>query len=112
MVHDRMDDQTDTPSELFNSLPSVYKAMINWPRRLAHESPFFRRIVDRIGAKRLVDVACGTGQHALMFHSWGLQVEAADVSSEMIQTARSATEPRAGLRFLVRDWWVRNFPLW
>ena len=26
---------------LFDDLTDVYEAMINWPKRLAHEEPFF-----------------------------------------------------------------------
>jgi SAM-dependent methyltransferase len=87
---------------LFDDLSGVYEAMIDWPRRLAHEGPFFRRWFDRIGARSVVDVACGTGRHAAMFHGWGLRVEAADLSPAMIERARAALGEPPGLRWVVR----------
>lgn len=62
--------------------------MINWGDRLEREEPFFRKIFQDAGASRILDLACGTGQHAIMFSKWGLSVYAADASSEMVQLAR------------------------
>ncbi len=55
-----------------------------------------------LGLLRLLDAACGTGRHAEMFHRWGLQVEAADVSAEMIEYARRRLGEPAGLRWVLR----------
>lgn len=85
-----------------HGLSEVYEAMIDWPRRLANEGPFFRRVFERIGARRVTDVACGTGHHAALFHSWGLDVEAADLSAAMISRARSAFGESDQLRWMVR----------
>jgi SAM-dependent methyltransferase len=87
---------------IFQDLTDVYEAMIDWPKRLANESPFYRRLFERIGAKRILDVACGTGRHAAMFHSWGLEVEAADVSPNMLQRARATFGQPAGLGWVTR----------
>ena len=80
----------------------IYDAMIDWPKRLAHEGPFYRRLFERIDAHSVVDVACGTGRHAAMFHSWGLRVEAADISPAMIDRAKAAFGQPSGLRWVVR----------
>ena len=79
----------------FDDLTDVYEAMIDWPKRLAHEEPFYRRLFARIGVRSVIDVACGTGRHAALFRSWNLRVEAADVSAGMIDRAAppSATRP-------------------
>ena len=50
----------------------------------------------------MLDVACGTGHHAAMFHSWALRVEAADISPRMIKRARSNFGEPTGLRWVVR----------
>ncbi len=76
------------PHSRFDDLTDVYEAMIDWPRRLANDEPLFRRLFDEVGARRVADVACGTGHHAAMFHSWDLHVEAADISPNMIERAR------------------------
>ncbi len=86
----------------FNELSDVYEAMIDWPKRLANEEPFYRRVFDRVGARRLLDVACGTGHHAAHFHRWGLHVEGADVSPNMIERARDRFGEQDGLRWTVR----------
>jgi len=85
----------------FNDLTEVFESIINWPKRLAHEEPFYRRLFERVGVKSVVDVACGTGHHAAMFHSWGLQVEGADLSPNMITSARAAFGEPPGLRWRV-----------
>jgi hypothetical protein len=61
-----------------DQLTDVYDAMIDWSKRLDHEGPFYRTLFERLSAKSVVDVACGTGHHAAMFHDWGLEVEASD----------------------------------
>lgn len=87
---------------LFQDLTDVYEAMIDWPKRLANEGPFYRRLFEQHNVRSVVDVACGVGRHAAMFHSWGLRVEGADVSAPMIDRARAAFGQPAGLRWTVR----------
>jgi SAM-dependent methyltransferase len=115
---------------MFDDLADVYEAMIDWPKRLAHETPFYRRLFQRLGLEKMgtgsvppsgiatdkscptvpvpifsgsvLDAACGTGQHAAMFHSWGLRVEGADLSAAMIDRARGAFGEPDGLRWTVR----------
>lgn len=89
-------------AQLFEDLTDVYDAMIDWPKRLAHEEPFYRRLFQRTGARRIVDVACGTGRHAAMFRSWGLDVEGSDVSPGMIDRARRAFGESENLQWSVR----------
>jgi glycine/sarcosine N-methyltransferase len=87
---------------MFDNFADVYEAMIDWPKRLAHEGPFYRRLFERAGVRRVIDVACGTGHHAAMFHSWGLQVEGADLSPAMIDRARGSFGQSQNLQWTVR----------
>ena len=87
---------------MFDILPDIYDAMIDWPKRLAAEEPFYREWFQRAGVRRVLDAACGTGRHAAMFHRWGLEVEGADISPAMIERARAAFAEPAGLRWTVR----------
>ncbi len=87
---------------LFDDLTDAYEAMIDWPKRLGHEGPFYRRLFERAGVRRVVDVACGTGHHAAMFHGWNLRVEGADLSETMIRRARERFGEADGLRWVVR----------
>jgi len=88
----------------FDDLTGIYEAMIDWPKRLANEEPFYRRLFARFGARSVLDAACGTGRHAAMFHSWGLRAEGADISPAMIARARAEFGEPAGL-----SWTVRGF---
>ncbi len=91
---------TATP---FHDATRVYDALIDWPKRLAHEADFYRRIFSRRGVQRVVDVACGPGHHAAMFHRWGHVVQGSDVSDEMIAQAKQLHGTPAGLEWLVRS---------
>jgi SAM-dependent methyltransferase len=88
---------------IFDDLTDVYEAMIDWPKRLANEEPFYRRLIERTGAKSAIDVACGTGRHAAMLHGLALRVEGADVSPAMIQRAQETFGISDTLRWVVRS---------
>jgi SAM-dependent methyltransferase len=90
------------PEREFDELAEIYEAMIDWPKRLANEQPLFRWVFERTGARRVLDAACGTGHHAAMFHSWGLEVEAADISAAMIDRCRARWGQSDSLRWIVR----------
>jgi SAM-dependent methyltransferase len=87
---------------MFDDLTDIYEAMIDWPKRLDREGPFYRRLFEQYRVGSVVDVACGTGRHAAMFHSWGLRVEGADISPAMIARAQANFGAPAGLRWVVR----------
>lgn len=87
---------------MFDHLTDIYDAMIDWPKRLAAEEPFYRQWFQQAGAKRVLDAACGTGRHAAMFHGWGLDVEGADVSPAMVERARTTFSEPPGLCWTVR----------
>jgi SAM-dependent methyltransferase len=87
---------------VFDDVTDIYEAMIDWDRRLGNEAPFYRRLFERADVRSVMDVACGTGRHAAMFHSWGLHVEGADISPNMIERARTSFGEPPGLRWVVR----------
>jgi SAM-dependent methyltransferase len=93
-------------AQAFDPDPATYDALIDWERRLAREAPFYRRLFEAVGARRVLDVACGTGRHAAMFHSWNLEVTGADVSPEMIDFARQRHGSPPRLR-----WKLQSFDL-
>ncbi|MFV1964512.1 MAG: class I SAM-dependent methyltransferase [Pirellulaceae bacterium] len=86
----------------FDDVSQIYDRLIDWPKRLGHEEPFYRQLFGELGARSVVDVACGSGRHAAMFHSWGLRVEGADVSPHMIEAARTANGSSDDLNWVVR----------
>lgn len=88
----------------FDNLTDIFESIIDWPKRLANEAPFFRSIFESVGIKSLFDAACGTGHHAAMFHEWGLEVEGADISPNMIARARTSFGDQPGLQWVVRPY--------
>jgi SAM-dependent methyltransferase len=86
----------------FDILAAVYDAATDWERRLAREGPFFRRLFEAIGVRRVLDAACGSGRHALLFGQWGLAVEAADISPGMLELARRLAGDTPGVRCIQR----------
>ncbi len=87
----------------FEDLSGVYEAIVDWPKRLSREAPFYRSLFTSHQVQTILDVACGSGHHAAMFQRWGLTVTGSDVSSAMIQTARQVHGEPAGLRWQVRS---------
>ena len=87
---------------MFDELTDIYEAMIDWPKRLAAEEPFYRHWFQQAAVRRVIDAACGTGHHAAMFHAWGLETRSADLSPAMIERARTAFGEPPGLRWAVR----------
>ena len=79
-----------------------YDALIDWPKRLDNETPFYRHVFEEFGVRRVLDAACGTGRHARMFHEWGLEVEGADVSPAMISWCRRRYGEPKGLCWIER----------
>lgn len=65
-----------------------YDRFVDWDKRLGREAPFFRSLFDREGVERVIDVGCGTGKHAIMFATWGLQVTGVDPDHSMLAQAR------------------------
>jgi SAM-dependent methyltransferase len=87
----------------FDDLSDVYEALVDWPKRLVREAPFYRGLFADHDVHGIVDVACGTGHHAAMFHDWGYHVEGSDASPTMIDRARHQFGEPHGLRWIVRD---------
>lgn len=66
-----------------------YDRFVDWDKRLAREAPFFRRRFEEHGVRRVIDVGCGTGKHAIMWAGWGLDVVGVDPSESMLAQARA-----------------------
>jgi SAM-dependent methyltransferase len=65
-----------------------YDEMVDWSKRLGRELPFFRRIFDEAGVKRIADVGCGSGRHAVAFAREGYDVVGIDPSLGMLAQAQ------------------------
>jgi glycine/sarcosine N-methyltransferase len=95
---------------LYDALGADYDRFVNWADRLAHELPFLERVFQEHGVRRVLDAACGTGQHTIALAQRGYQAMGADLSAVMIEraqenaaaTAANATFRLAGLGELAR----------
>lgn len=74
---------------MYDEISNDYDRFVNWPARLATELPFILRQLDSVGAQRVLDAACGTGQHALALAQRGYAVVGADLSPAMIARAKA-----------------------
>jgi glycine/sarcosine N-methyltransferase len=83
---------------MYDSLSADYDRFVNWSARLAAEMPFLEQRLAAAGARRVLDAACGTGQHGIALARLGLAVSAADPSAGMIAQAR-ANASGAAVRF-------------
>ena len=89
---------SDVP--LYDAFGELYDVMVDWPGRIARESPFFERVLREVRARRVLDAGCGTGWHAAHFAQLGVEVVGADPSAEMIRLARQRHGGLPDLRFV------------
>ena len=76
-------------SEESGRLAGDYDRFVDWGKRLEREAPFFRLLFAEHGIRSIIDVGCGTGRHAALFASWGLDVTGVDPDPTMLEQARA-----------------------
>ncbi|MHB1355249.1 MAG: class I SAM-dependent methyltransferase [Anaerolineae bacterium] len=77
-----------TAQQFYDAFASDYDHFVNWTARLSNELPFIVATLTKAGANNVLDVAGGTGQHAIALAHVGFAVSLADISPEMVQQAR------------------------
>jgi glycine/sarcosine N-methyltransferase len=78
----------DNPTDFYDALAPMFDVMTDWEARLAAEGPFLKCVLEDVGARRVLDAACGSGGHALWLARQGYEVAGADASPGMIAIAR------------------------
>ena len=66
-----------------------YDVFVDWDARLSREMPFFESLFEQVGVRRVLDVGCGSGMHAVSFAKSGLEVVGVDPSEGMLESART-----------------------
>ncbi len=79
-----------------------YRALVDWPKRLAREWPFFETVFATAPAGRVLDLGCGPGEHARLFASHGFEVVGVDRSPAQLTHARRGGEANR-VRFVEGD---------
>ena len=74
---------------MYDEFSADYDRFVDWEGRLAAEMPFIERVLRRVGARRVLDAACGTGMHAVGLARRGYEVVGADPSEGMVERARA-----------------------
>lgn len=101
------------PDDFYDRLAPFYDTMNDWEARLAFELPFFHRLFTQRNVRSVLDVACGSGRHAVAFAQWGLHAAGADISPAMIALARQhAAAMGVNVRFEVASFsdLAKRFP--
>lgn len=80
----------------------VYGRLVDWPRRLARESPFFLELFASLPFPRILDLGSGSGEHARLFASHGFEVVGIDRSPTQVEQSRAASAG-ANVTFLAGD---------
>jgi glycine/sarcosine N-methyltransferase len=79
--------------EMYTELAPHYDHFVNWKARLEFELPFLQQQVRSLGIDptkvKLIDTACGTGQHAIALSAEGYQVSACDIAPAMVAIAQA-----------------------
>ncbi len=76
---------------MYEKFASVYDYFVDWSTRLSYEMPFILEQLSHMGKDpyqiKVLDAACGTGQHAIALAQAGYQVAGADLFPQMVQLA-------------------------
>lgn len=75
-------------TDFYDALAPMFDVMTDWDARLASEGPFLRGQLEAAGARRVLDVACGSGGHVLWLAQQGYQAAGVDASPVMIALAQ------------------------
>jgi len=79
-----------------------YRRLIAWPPRIEREWPFIREVLQGAPSKRVLDLGCGTGEHARFLVSKGFEVIGVDRSTSNLSAAREEPLPH-GLELIEGD---------
>lgn len=85
---------------IYDSLGEKYDDYVDWDRRLNAEIPFLQKLLTRECAKKVLDVRCATGMHAIELSKKGFDVFGMDDSDRLISKAkRNALKAREYVTF-------------
>lgn len=79
-----------------------YRKLIAWDKRLAREWTFLEKPFSAAPSRRVLDLGCGTGEHARFFAEKGFEVVGVDVSDTLVERARQSGGP-SGVTYVEAD---------
>jgi glycine/sarcosine N-methyltransferase len=73
----------------YEEIAGQYDNMTRFHERMPKETAMLQHWIERYGFRSVLDVACGTGLHAIALARLGIKVAGADISDIMLDKARS-----------------------
>lgn len=96
-------------AEYVSEFVGKWDELIDWESRAEGEGDFFIRHLKERGAKRILDVATGTGYHSVRLLEAGFEVVSADGSPQMLAKAFENARKRGHILSTVQaDWRFLN----
>jgi len=74
-------------------IADLYDVFVDWPSRLGREMPGVEERLRAAGARRILDVGCGTGRHVGALVERGYEAFGSDASDAMLDQARAHVGP-------------------
>ncbi len=91
--------------EYASGLSDRWDDIVNWDVRKKNEDGFFEKLLRGHGVRDVLDIACGTGFHAIHLAREGFAVDAADGSDAMLaRTYDNARKYQVNLPVHKADW--------
>lgn len=79
----------DMFQQSYDQFSAVYDKFVDWEARLDYELPFIVEQLGSVGGDHpVLDVACGTGMHAIALAKRGFKIIGTDLSKGMVERAR------------------------
>jgi glycine/sarcosine N-methyltransferase len=106
----RVRDTNKYQEEYIRSFVHKWDELIDWEGRASAEGDFFIRVLRQHGARKVLDVATGTGFHSVQLLKAGFEVTSVDGSPAMLAKAfENALEHDFILRTIHADWrWLNR----
>jgi len=97
-------------NEYVSGFVDKWDELIDWDRRAKSEGDFFIDVLKQRGAKRILDVAAGTGFHSVRLREAGFDVVSVDGAPDMLAKAFENGRKRGHiLRTVYADWrWLNR----
>ncbi len=80
--------------EFYDRFVDVYDNLVSFNNRVKREANFYDSLFKKCNVKTVLDCACGTGHHIMMFKQLGYDVKGSDLSPAMITKARTNLKER------------------
>jgi glycine/sarcosine N-methyltransferase len=71
-----------------------YRRLISWPSRIQREASLLQRVLSSSPSRQVLDLGCGTGEHACFLAELGYRVVGVDSSESQIAAARRGAGSR------------------